>query len=89
MDRITDKHLAGSCETLNIVLGLPTEYGEHGHIWTQGTNGYVNVMQQEGKGARTLSVGNTKRQAWEWLCAAIAGAQMMKESLKNQNEVEK
>jgi len=86
MDRITEKHLTGSCETLNIVLGLPTEYGEHGHIWTQGTNGYVNVMQQEGRGARTLSVGNTKRQAWEWLGAAIAGAQMMKESLNNKGE---
>ena len=82
MDRITKKHLDGSCETLNTVLGLPTEYGEHGHIWTQATNGYVNVMQQEGRGARNLSVGNTKREAWEWLCAAIAGAQMMQESLK-------
>ena len=81
MQRITDKHLTGSCETLNAVLRLPTEYGENGHIWTQRNYGYVNVMQQEGKGARTLSVGNTKRQAWEWLCAAIQGAQMMKESL--------
>jgi len=81
MQRITEKHLTGSCETLNTVLGLPTEYGEHGHIWTQGANGYVNVMQCDGKGARILSCGNSKREAWEWLCAAIQGAQMMKESL--------
>ena len=83
MDRITKKHLEGSCESLNIVLGMPLEYGEHGHIWTQRANGYVNVMQCDGGGARDLSCGNTMRQAWQWLCAAIAGAQMMKESLKN------
>ena len=89
MQRITKKHLDGSIETLNTVLGLPTECwvdgkGQIGHIFDQGVAGYINIEQivSEGGATRQLACGNTKREAWEWVCAAIKGAQMMKESLQ-------
>lgn len=89
MDRITKKHLDGSCETLNTMLGLPTECwvdgkAMPGHIYTQGVCGYTNIEQivSESGAVRKLACGNTKREAWEWICAAIKGAQMMQESLE-------
>ena len=89
MQRITQKHLDGSIETLNTILGLPTDCwvdgkAQIGHIFDQSVAGYINIEQitNESGATRHLACGNNKREAWEWVCAAIKGAQMMQESLK-------
>ena len=76
--RITVKHVESSLESLNTVLGLPTVYGEQGHIHLCQQNGYNNIYQQEGPGARGLAYGLTLRQAHEWIGAVMQGIQMAK-----------
>jgi len=49
--------------------------------------GGVSIVQmswREGcSGVSTLSDTGTKREAWQWLCAAIRGAQLMRDSIKD------
>ena len=78
MKRLTVRIVESSLESLNTVLGLPTEYGEQGHIYLCQQNGYNNVYQQEGAGARGLAYGLTLRQAHEWISAVMQGIQMAK-----------
>ena len=78
MKRISVRIVESSLESLNTVLGLPTAYGEQGHIYLCRQNGYNNVYQQEGSGAKGLAYGLTLRQVYEWTCAVIQGIQMAK-----------
>ena len=89
MDRITDRHIDGCCETLNEMLGLPVApyvdgKAQQGCIHSDHAYGGVSIVQmswREGcSGTSTLSDTGTKREAWQWLCAAIRGAQLMRDS---------
>lgn len=76
MKRITVKNVEDVLNTFNIVLSLPTEYGEQGHIYLCQQNGYNNIYQQEGPGCRGLAYGLTMREAYEWVAAAMQGIQL-------------
>ena len=83
MPRITVKNVESSLQTLNEVLGLPTEYSvdgekQNGHVFLHRQNGYNNIYQNCGSGASGLAYGLTLRQAHEWVCAALQGIQMTK-----------
>jgi len=84
-DRTTNRHIDGCCETLNTMLGFPLEPYKDGKpqancIHADHANGGVMIVQmssQEGcTGTRSLSDRGTKREAWQWLCAAIRGIQL-------------
>ena len=88
MQRITDRHIEGCCETLNEVLGLPVApyidgKPQQGCIHADYSYGGVSIVQMSSRegctGVSTLSDRGTKREAWQWLCAAIRGAQLLKE----------
>ena len=92
MDRITDRHIDGCCETLNQMLGLPVApyvdgKAQQGCIHSDHCYGGVAIVQmswREGcSGVSVLSDTGTKREAWQWLCAAIRGAQLMSDSIKD------
>ena len=83
MARITVKNVESSLQTLNEVLGLPTEYSvdgekQNGHVFLHRQNGYNNIYQNCGVGASGLAYGLTLRQAHEWVSAALQGIQMTK-----------
>ena len=78
MPRITVKNVESALESFNTMLGLPTEYGEQGHVFLQQQNGHNNIYQQSGPGCSGLAYGLTLRQAHEWVCAAMQGIQMAK-----------
>jgi len=89
MDRITQRHIDGCCETLNIALGLPVApyvdgKPQAGNIHADLGYGGVSIVQMSdsGSGTSTLSDRGTKREAWQWLCAAIRGAQLQSHSIK-------
>jgi hypothetical protein len=84
MTRITRKHADGAAVTLCTVLGLPTEpftaesRWQIGCIHVCGVNGGYNIDQvsNDAGACRGLAYGLTAREAWEWLSAAITGAQL-------------
>ncbi len=80
MSRITRQATSSHRSTsFNTMLGLPTEYGEQGHVFLQQQNGHNNIYQQvTGPGCRGLAYGLTMRQAHEWISAALQGIQMAK-----------
>ena len=78
MSRITVKNVESALNSFNTMLGLPTEYGEQGHVFLQQQNGHNNIYQQSGPGCSGLAYGLTLRQAHEWVCAAMQGIQMAK-----------
>ena len=78
MSRITVRNVESALESFNTMLGLPTEYGEQGHVFLQQQNGTNNIYQHEGSGARGLAYGLTLRQAHEWISAAMQGIHMAK-----------
>ena len=85
--RITDKHLDGCCETLNLLLGRPVAPWQDGQsqagcIHIDSSYGCVGIAEMTGNGGgtRSLACGLSKREAWEWLCACIRGVQMAQES---------
>jgi hypothetical protein len=78
MSRITVKNVESALNSFNTMLGLPTEYGQQGHVFLQQQNGYNNIYQQSGPGCSGLAYGLTLRQAHEWVCAAMQGIQMAK-----------
>jgi hypothetical protein len=83
MSRITVRNVESSLNSFNTMLGLPTEYSvdgvnQQGHVFLQQQNGYNNIYQHEGAGARGLAYGLTLRQAHEWISAAMQGIQIAK-----------
>ena len=80
MIRITNKDVDFQLERLNKLTNNPTEYwtdnkANIGNIHTRGEYGYTSIMQtvNEGGGVTDLASGLTKREAYQWLRAAIAG----------------
>ena len=81
MSRITRQNVESALESFNALLGLPTEYSvdgekQNGHIFLHRQNGYNNIYQICGPGASSLACGLTMRQAHDWVCTAMQGAQM-------------
>jgi len=92
MDRITDRHIDGCCETLNQMLGFPVApyvdgKAQQGCIHSDHVygGGLIVEMSLRGgcAGTSTLSDTGTKRAAWQWLCAAVRGAPLMSDSIKD------
>ena len=80
MNRITNKDVELQLERLNKLTGNPTEYwtdkkANIGNIHTRGQYGYTTIMQtiNDGGGCHSLASGLTKREAYQWLKAAIEG----------------
>ena len=80
MNRITNKDVEFQLERLNKLTNNPTEYwtdkkANIGNIHTRGQYGYTNIMQtvNEGGGCKDLASGLTKREAYQWIRAAIEG----------------
>jgi len=87
MERIKEKDIESLLKTLNKMTNNPeetwnTEKGCHnpGNIYLQGVADYYNLdrVSNEGGGAGHLAQGLTKRQAYEWLRAAIKGIDLLK-----------
>jgi hypothetical protein len=80
MNRITNKDIDYQLEILNKLTNNPIEYWSDkkaniGNIHTRGQYGYTCIMQtvNEGGGVTDLASGLTKREAYQWLRAAITG----------------
>ena len=80
MNRITQKDVDYQLKRLNDLTNNPTstwENGKHtiGNIHTVGQYGYTTIMQtvNDDGGTRDLASGLTKREAYQWLRAAIEG----------------
>ena len=87
MNRINQKDIDYQLEILNKLTSNPTstwENGKHtiGNIHTVGQYGYTTIMQtvNEGGGVTDLASGLTKREAYQWLRAAIAGIYLKEDS---------
>ena len=80
MNRITEKDLKYQLDSLNKLTNNPTETWENGkhtigNIHTVGQYNYTSIMQtvNDGGGTKDLASGLTKREAYQWLKAAITG----------------
>ena len=80
MNRITQKDVDCQLKRLNDLTNNPTstwENGKHtiGNIHTVGQYGYTTIMQtvNDGGGCHSLASGLTKREAYQWIRAAIEG----------------
>ena len=80
MNRITQKDVDCQLKRLNDLTNNPTstwENGKHtiGNIHTVGQYGYTTIMQtvNDGGGTRDFAAGLTKREAYQWIRAAIEG----------------
>tara|TARA_Y100000592_G_scaffold57986_1_gene90820 strand:+ start:498 stop:764 length:267 start_codon:yes stop_codon:yes gene_type:complete len=80
MSRITEKDLKYQLDRLNKLTNNPTETWENGkhtigNIHTVGQYNYTSIMQtvNDGGGTKDLASGLTKREAYQWLEAAITG----------------
>ena len=88
MERITDKHIECQLKILNKLTNNPTDWrlinGCHpvGNIHTIGQYGYTTIHRtvNDGGGVTTLATGLTKREAYNWLRAAIKGIELKEES---------
>ena len=87
MNRITQKDVDCQLKRLNDLTNNPTstwENGKHtiGNIHTVGQYGYTTIMQtiNDGGGCNSLASGLTKREAYQWLRAAIAGIYLKEDS---------
>ncbi len=74
------------------MLGLPVApyvdgKPQAGCIHADHVYGGVGIVQMSWRGGCSgvspLSDTGTKREAWQWLCAAIRGAQLMSDSIKD------
>ena len=79
--RTTRKHLEGSLEVLNTMLGRPLATyidGEpvSGCISYEHWDRSFFITESEGSGARRLSDSGSLREAHQWVCAAIKGVQL-------------
>ena len=80
MNRINQKDIDYQLEILNKLTSNPTETWENGkhtigNIHTVGQYGYTTIMQtvNDGGGCQDLASGLSKREAYQWLRAAITG----------------
>tara|TARA_R100000773_G_C4132802_1_gene62889 strand:+ start:243 stop:509 length:267 start_codon:yes stop_codon:yes gene_type:complete len=80
MNRITEKDLKYQLDSLNKLTNNPTETWENGkhtigNIHTIGQYNYTSIVQtvNDGGGTKDLASGLTKREAYQWLKAAITG----------------
>ena len=88
MNRITQKDVDFQLERLNKLTNNPTDWrlvnGCHpvGNIHTIGQYGYTTIMQtvNDYGGCNSLASGLTKREAYQWLRAAIAGIYLKEDS---------
>ena len=88
MNRITNKDIEFQLESLNKLTNNPTDWrlvnGCHpvGNIHTIGQYGYTTIMQtvNESGGCKDLASGLTKREAYQWLRAAISGIYLKEKS---------
>ena len=87
MNRITNKDVEFQLERLNKLTNNPIEYwtdkkANIGNIHTRGQYGYISIMQtvNEGGGVTDLASGLTKREAYQWLRAAISGIYLKEKS---------
>lgn len=81
--RTTKKHLEGSLQVLNEMLGRPLSAyidGQpvSGHFSYECWSGSYFITESEGSGIRHLSDTGTLREAHQWVCAAIKGVQLSK-----------
>ena len=79
--RTTTKHLEGSLQVLNEMLGRPEApyiNGEpvSGCISYESWNGSYFITESVGSGCHRLSDSGTLREAHVWVCAAIKGVQL-------------
>ena len=87
MNRITNKDVEFQLERLNKLTNNPTEYwtdkkANIGNIHTRGQYGYTTIMQtvNDGGGCHSLASGLTKREAYQWIRAAIEGIYLKEKS---------
>ena len=87
MNRITNKDIDFQLERLNKLTNNPTSTWENskcaiGNIHTIGQYGYTTIMQtvNESGGCKDLASGLTKREAYQWLRAAISGIYLKEKS---------
>ena len=79
--RTTKKHLEGSLQTLNEMLGRPLTNpvdGQwvDGHISYESWGGSYFISESVGSGIRHISPSGTLGEAHAWVCAAIKGIQL-------------
>jgi len=79
--RTTTKHLEGSLQVLNEILGRPeSPYIDgkpvSGCISYENWGGGYFITESEGSGIRHISPTGTLREAHAWVCAAIKGIQL-------------
>ena len=89
MKRIKEKDIESLLKTLNRKTNNPEETwnikercSNPGNIYLQGVAGYYNLerVSNKGGGAGHLAQGLNKRQAYEWLRAAIKGIDLLKDN---------
>ena len=89
MVRIKEKDIESLLRTLNKMTNNPIETWNTkeschnpGNIYLQCVAGYYNLerVSTKGGGAGHLAQGLTKRQAYEWLRAAIKGIDLLKDN---------
>ena len=89
MERIKEKDIESLLKILNKETNNPVETWNTkeschnpGNIYLQGVAGYYNLERVSNKegGAGHLAQGLTKRQAYEWLKAALKGIDLLKDN---------
>ena len=86
MKRITNKDIEYLLKILNEKSNNPVNvfpYKDNiGNIHTTGQYGYTTIHRtvNDGGGVTTLATGLTKREAYNWLRAAIKGIELKEES---------
>ena len=86
MERITNKDIEYQLKILNEKSNNPINVWPYedniGNIHTSGQNGYTAIHRtvNEGGGVTSLATGLTKREACNWIKAAIRGIELMEES---------
>tara|TARA_B100000575_G_C22511306_1_gene333051 strand:- start:112 stop:378 length:267 start_codon:yes stop_codon:yes gene_type:complete len=86
MERITNKNIEYQLKILNEKTNNPINVWPYkdniGNIHTSKQNGYTNIHRtvNEGGGVTKLAGGLTKREAYNWIKAAIKGIELVEES---------
>jgi len=86
MERITNKDIEYQLKILNKKSNNPINvfpYKDNiGNIHISGQNGYTKIHRtvNSGGGVSSLASGLTKREAYNWIKAAIQGIELMEES---------
>ena len=86
MERITNKDIEYQLKILNEKSNNPINVWPYkdniGNIHTIGQYGYTTIHRtvNDGGGVTTLATGLTKREAYNWIRAAIRGIELKEES---------